>query len=234
MIQKDQPTIFPKNFIARVSSAVDGNMKYLAKGLGQIEVDENRADFLKKFDVTPEQTVLVQTTYDGDDYTRYTVVDGNNKGQGMVKPILFNSDSLATTTKNVAIFLPIADCIGAFMYDPVHEAIMVVHLGRQHIEQHGATKSVEFMKQNFQTDPQELLVWMGPAPFKEAYPLFSFDNRSLHEVSLEHLKEAGVNLANVTICEVDTTKDTNYFSHSEFLKGNRDTDGRYGIVAMLK
>ncbi len=234
MISKDQPNSFPNNVIAGVSSLADGNMKYLDQGLKQLQVDENRRRFLKKLDIQLEQTVLIRTTYDGEDYARYKVVDENHRGQGMVRPSLFNSDSVATQTKNVAIFLPIADCIGAIIYDPSQQALMVAHLGRQHTEQYGAQKSIAFMAEHFSSKPEDLLVWLGPAPFKESYPLFSFDNRSLHDVTTEHLVAAGVDPANLTICQVDTSTDSRYFSHSEFLKGARETDGRYAVVAMLK
>lgn len=234
MITKDQPAVFPATVTSGVSSIADGNMKYLKQGLQQLEVDENRSRFLAKRDIRPDHTVLIQTTYDGQDYNRYKVVDENHRGQGIVKPVLFDSDSLATNTKNVAIFLPIADCIGAILYDPEHEALMIAHLGRQHTEQHGAAKSVEFMTEKFGTDPRDLIIWVGPAPFKESYPLFSFDNRSLHDVNTEHLITAGVTTPNITVCQVDTAVDTGYFSHSAFLKGTREIDGRYAITAMLK
>ncbi len=234
MISKDQPAIFPPHVAAGVSSVEDGNMKYIEKGLVQLEVDENRSRFLGKLGIRPDQTVLIQTTYEGEDYNRYRIVDENHRGQGIVKPVLFDSDSLATEARNVALFLPIADCIGAILYDPANQAIMVAHLGRQHTEQHGAAKSVEFMSTNFGTKPGDLLVWVGPAPSEKTYPLFSFANRSLHDVNVEQLRGVGVNLANITVCQVDTTIDTGYFSHSEFLKGNRETDGRYAVAAMLK
>ncbi len=231
MIQKDQPTIFPGSVIAGMSSTEDGNMKYLSDD--HRAVDDNRSRFLQKLGIELDQAVLLRTTYDGDDYLRHLVVAETNKGEGMVKPVSFNSDSLATRSKKIAIFLPIADCIGAIMYDADNEALMVTHFSRQHTQQHGATRSIEFMTENFRTDPGKLLVWMGPAPSKESYPLFTFDNRSLHDVNLEHLTDAGVDSANVTVCPTDTVKDHNYFSHSEFLKGRRETDGRYAIVAML-
>jgi len=234
MIAKDQPRIFPDNVIAAASSVNNGNMKYLGSVMDQPVVDENRRIFLEKLGIRLEQTILVKTTYEGDDYNRYKVVNENNRGQGVVRPSAFDSDALATSAKNVAIFLPIADCIGAFVYDPVHEALLVTHLGRQHTEQRGATKSIEFMVQEFNSDPNDLLVWLGPAPSKESYPLYSFHNRSLHDVNLEHLKNAGVNASSIVICQIDTIKDTNYFSHSEYLKGRRETDGRYAIVGMLK
>lgn len=234
MIAHDQPDIFPKNVVAAVSSIKNGNMKYLGPVMDQPAVDENRAAFLAKFGIRPEQTVLVRTTYDGENYTRHHVVTENNRGQGMVRPSSFNSDSLATKSKNIAIFLPIADCIGGFVYDPNQEALMVMHLGRQATEQRGAAKSIAFMAETFQSNPQDLLVWLGPAPSEKTYPLFSFDNRSLHDVNSQHLQEAGVKPMHITICKTDTVLDTNYFSHSEFLKGNRKIDGRYAAVGMLR
>lgn len=234
MITQDQPNIFPDTVVTAVSSINNGNMKYPGPVMEQPAVDENRANFLSKLGIRLEQTVLVRTTYDGSNYNRYHKVGENNRGQGMVRPSAFNSDSLATKQKNVAIFLPIADCIGGFVYDPVNEALMVMHLGRQATEQHGATKSIEFMVREFSSDPKDVLVWLGPAPSEKTYPLFSFDNRSLHDVNGEHLQAAGVNPKNITICNVDTILDTHYFSHSEFLKGRRDTDGRYAVVGMLK
>ncbi len=234
MITKDQPNIFPDTVVTTVSSINNGNMKYPGPVMEQPQVDENRANFLAKLGIRPEQTVLVRTTYDGSNYIRHHTVGENNRGQGMVRPSSFNSDSLATNQKNVAIFLPIADCIGGFVYDPKNHALMVMHLGRQATEQHGATKSIEFMARELGSDPKDLLVWLGPAPSEKTYPLFSFDNRSLHDVNAQHLKTAGVNPKNITMCTVDTILDTNYFSHSEFLKGRRQSDGRYAIVGMLR
>jgi purine-nucleoside/S-methyl-5'-thioadenosine phosphorylase / adenosine deaminase len=234
MITKDQPNVFPDTVIAAVSSINNGNMKYPGPVMDQPAVDENRANFLSKLGIRPEQTVLVRTTYDGSNYNRYHTVGENNRGQGMVRPSAFNSDSLATNQKNVAIFLPIADCIGGFVYDPVLHSLMVMHLGRQATEQLGATKSIEFMAREFGSEPEDMLVWLGPAPSEKTYPVFSLDNRSLHDVNTEHLISAGVNPKNITVCNVDTILDTNYFSHSEFLKGRREADGRYAIVGMLK
>jgi copper oxidase (laccase) domain-containing protein len=234
MITKDQPAVFPDTVVAAVSSINNGNMKYLGPVMDQPAVDENRTRFLSKLGIRLEQAVLVRTTYDGSNYNRYHVVGENNRGQGMVRPSAFNSDSLATNQKNVALFLPIADCIGGFVYDPTKHALMVMHLGRQATEQHGAAKSIEFFVKEFHSNPKDLLVWLGPAPSQKTYPLFSFDNRSLHDVNIEHLQSVGINRKNITVCTVDTILDTNYFSHSEFLKGRRDIDGRYAVVGMLK
>lgn len=234
MIEKDQPLIFGQTVATAISSISDGNMKYLSKGLEQLEVDANRAAFLRRLGISPDQTVLLMTTYEGNNYTRYKVVNDNHRGQGMVKPVQFSSDSLITSTKGVALFLPIADCVGAIMYDPLRRVLMLAHLGRQHTEQFGAKASVEFLANNFGSRPEDLLVWLGPAPGAKYYPLHSFNNRSLHEITGDHLKNAGIEPAKIAICGIDNAKSPNYFSHNQFLKGKRETDGRYAIVAMMR
>ena len=89
------------------------------------------------------------------------------------------------------------------------------------------------MAREFGSRPEELLIWLGPAPNGETYPLWNCGNRSFHEELTRQLLEAGVLPGHIEISTVDTAANPNYFSHSEFLKGNQKTDGRYAIVAML-
>ena len=110
---------------------------------------------------------------------------------------------------------------------------MLSHLGSHNLEQFGGTKSIEFLVENFQSNPKDITVWLSPAAGKDNYPLFAFADRSMHEVATEQLLKAGVNLEHITRSLVDTTKDINYFSHSEFLKGNRDSDGRFAVVTVM-
>jgi copper oxidase (laccase) domain-containing protein len=143
-------------------------------------------------------------------------------------------DALMTTQPGIALFLPLADCVGAILYDPTKKVLMVSHLGRHNIEQQGALKSVEYMKDNAGVEPNNLKVWLSPSAGKENYPLFAFDNKSQQDVVLEQLKEAGVSAANIETANVDTTTSEDYFSHSQYLKDNSKPNGRFAIVAMLK
>lgn len=235
MIASDQPTIFAGKIAAAVSSVDDGNMK--KKGMPielQKKVDSNRQKFLLPIDVDLEQAVLVKLTYDKDDFTVYETVTAEDRGKGIVRDEGPFADALATCDKNVALFLPIADCVGAIIYDPKKEVIMVSHLGRHSTEQFGGTKSIQYLVRQFGCDPADILVWFSPSPSADSYPLFKFENRSLHEVNKEHFEAAGVKPENIEVCSTDTSSDTNYFSYSEFIKGNREADGRFAVVAMLK
>lgn len=235
MIAKDQPTIFGSHLIAGVSSVQEGNIKkYGMPAELQIGVEENQKQFLQKLSILPEQTVLIKLSYDKEDFTTYDTVSQVDKGKGIVNDDAPISDALATKDKNVALFLPIADCVGAIIYDPKKEVLMVSHLGRHSTEQQGGTKSVQYLVEQFGSNPSDILVWFSPSPSADSYPLFKFENRSLHDVNKEHFETVGVKPENIEICDVDTSVDTNYFSYSEFLKGNREVDGRFAIVAMMR
>lgn len=236
MISSDQPTIFDNKIIAAVSSIKDGNMKkYNMPETVTKNADANRIAFLAHLDIQIEQSVLVNMSYDRDDFTRYTTVEPSDCGGGMVddKRIVV-SDALMTTQPDTALFLPLADCVGAILYDPQKKVLMVSHLGRHNIEQNGAYESVQYMKENANIKPSNLQVWLSPSAGGKNYPLHAFDNKSQQQVAMEQLLEAGVTPGNIEASPVDTTLDKNYFSHSEFLKDDSQPQGRFAIVAMIK
>lgn len=110
---------------------------------------------------------------------------------------------------------------------------MVSHLGRHNLEQFGGTRSIEFLQNFHNVNPSDLIVWLIPAAGKTNYPLFKFKNRSLHEVATEQLTKAGVLTKNIEASPIDSSLDKNYYSHSQFLKGKQEDDGRFCIVAVI-
>lgn len=214
------------------SAVIDGSMKSPDKN--HETVLPARRAFLEKHGISPKITTLVHLTYETDNFRRYRTVTHEDNGVGITSPATFKVDALVTTDNNHALFLALADCIAAVIHDTTNNILMMSHLGRHNLEQTGGTKSIEYLVDNFNVDPSNLTVWLSPAAGKGIYPLFSFDNRSLHEVATEQLINGGVKAENITASPIDTTTDLNYFSHSEFLKGNRETDGRFAVVAMLQ
>lgn len=234
MIASDQPTIFKNLLVTGLSSVIDGNMK---KGDLPLElqagVDENRKKFLSGKDIDLKDTVLVNISYDRNDFIRFHQVDSQDAGKGIVNNNIQVADALCTQTKGLALFLPIADCAGAIIFDPIKEVLMVSHLGRHSSEQYSALKSIEYLRDTFGCNPKDILVWLCPAASSDSYPLYAFMNQSLHEVNKKQFIDAGLLDANIEICNIDTAASKDYFSHSDFLKGNREIDGRFAIVAML-
>lgn len=214
------------------STVADGPMKPLAHETFA-SVSDTIKRFHKKNQLHPHNTTLVKLLYEGTDYTRYHAVTERDKGDGIVRESTITSDALVTTNPGHALFLPLADCIGAVIYDETHHVLMLSHLGRHNLEQFGGTKSIDYLKKHYHSDPATLTVWLSPAAGSDNYPLFSFENRSLHDVAASQLTAAGVIREHITVSPIDTTKDATYFSHSQFLKGARESDGRFAVVAVM-
>jgi copper oxidase (laccase) domain-containing protein len=232
MISTDQPTIFGREVIAAVSSKQNGNLKF---GIASdSETLENRKRFLKEVGIDIAHTSLVGITYATDDFAKYRIATVQDKTIGMLEANMTHYvDAMVVTQPNHALFLPLADCVGAVLYDPNNKVLMVSHLGRHSVEQNGAEKSVQYLVDNFGVHPAGLLVWLSPAVGKATYPLHAFDGKSLHEVITKQLQQSGVAAENIETSQVNTANNENYYSHSEFLKGGQLEKGRFAIVAMM-
>ncbi|MFZ2126570.1 MAG: laccase domain-containing protein [Candidatus Microsaccharimonas sp.] len=221
------------DILVAISTVADGSM-YNRHDKADASVIHNREVFLKKHHISLEQTTRVRTLYEGDNYCRYKEATEAEKGDGMKDDQVAISDGLVTTNLNHALFLPVADCVGAVLYDPKKQVLMVSHLGRHSLEQGGGIKSVAYLKEKYGCDPKDLKVWLTPAPGKDAYPIWKLDNKGMKEVTFEQLSIAGILPENITDNPADSTKDVNYYSYSEFLKGNRKKDGDHVVVAMMR
>jgi len=233
MISRDQPTIFGGRIIAAVSSIDDGAMNF--KGYDPEVIRDNRISFLEQTGIEPLTATLVYVTYDDTtDFTRYKIVEEDQAGEGIMEPTsAVVADALVATRPEQALFLPLADCVGAVIYDPANEILMVSHLGRHSIEQNGGTKSISYLVNEFDSDPENLLIWLSPAVGKAEYPLHALNGKGLHEAILEQMIGAGANPANIEVSPVNTAESPDYYSHSEYLKGDQSEDGRFAIVAMM-
>lgn len=236
MIAADQPSIFGPGVRVYLSSSGDGTMKDGSATSASLQTVGNYETFLTQRGIDPGHATYMTLTLDdyltGHAFTRYRAVQQDDPGHGPADPLL-GFDAITTDQPGRALAAPPADCPVAVIYDPIKHAVMVSHLGRHSVEQSGALCSVEFMMATYGSDPADLQAWVSPGPNADAYPMWAFENRSIHAVIAQQLRQAGITESNIELCSVDTVTDTNYFSHSEFLKGNRATDGRYLVCAVL-
>jgi len=227
------------NPIVLISTAADGSM-YKRREPFDAAVIENRAGYLGRNDIRMTDTTRLNPNANQraevdheTDWCRYVEIDSSSKRLGMQGDDSPATDALITKEIGHALFLPVADCVGTTIYDPTHHVLMLSHLGRHSLEQQGGIHSVEHLVKNYGSDPKELLVWLTPAPNKEVFPIWALDNKGMKEVAFEQMAAAGILLENITDNPADTATDLNYFSYSEFLKGNRTEDGDYAMIAMM-
>jgi copper oxidase (laccase) domain-containing protein len=179
----------------------------------------------------------VNLKYDNvEHFTRYYTVGPAHKQLGMTEPSDDTvADALATDTPGHALFLLIADCVATVLYDTSRHVLTLSHIGRHSAEADGGRRSVQYMTEQFGSNPADIRVWLSPAAGRENYPLYSMDARGLHEVIARQLVDAGIAPEAIETSHIDTTTSQEYFSHSRFLSGQTaQEDGRFAVVVMLK
>jgi hypothetical protein len=223
---KNEPIILADKVLIGLSTVADGDIDVRKN---DAESNQNAQEFLTRNGFDVNNSALVYVTYDRENYTDYAVADETWAGKGMKSDQSVQTvDGLATQAKDLGLFLPLADCLGAVLYDPEHCVLGVTHLGRHATEANGATKFVEFLNHEFDSDPAKLQIWLSPAAGAENYPLYKLDNKSLRVVNIEQFLTAGVKPENITGADIDTTTDENFFSHS-----SGDICQRFAIVAKI-
>ncbi len=233
MVLNDQPTIFGDRLVVAVSSVEDGSMNF--RGNDSDLIRGNRTYFLGKAGIDPLNATLLQVSFDdGDNFKRYQEVSEDDMGEGILAPdSTVIADAIVTVRPNRALFLPLGDCIGAVIYDPQNQILMLSHLGRHSLEQFGGRGSIEFLVKEYGSQPEDVLIWFSPSVGKTTYPMRQFSGKSLKEVALEQVLMTGVDINKLEVSTVDTAENQNYYSHSQFLTGNPDRNGRFAVVAMM-
>lgn len=213
------------------STVSDGSMSASVSADQRLK---NRQGFLARYGISAEQTALVHLKYEGNDFRRFVTIDSRYAGDGIVTPSTIVADALFTRDSQIALLLPVADCIGAVLSDTHQGIIGLAHLGRHNLLQEGGYALVRYMVNQFGTDPTQVEVYLSAAAGGTRYPLYDFDNQSMHSVAVDQLRSAGIDQAKITVDDRDTTTDDALFSHSEFLKGNQEIDGRQAVICMKR
>lgn len=85
-------------------------------------------------------------------------------GKGLLRPSdLEGIDGMITDTPHTLLITFHADCTPLFFLDPVKKAIGLSHAGWRGTVNGIANKTIEAMKQEFGTNPKELLAAIGPS-----------------------------------------------------------------------
>jgi YfiH family protein len=158
-----------------------------------------------------------------------------------------HADALFTTEKNIGLAVTHADCQAAIFYDPVHEAVGVVHAGWRGMAQNIYARTVEAMQRDLGTQPQNLIVCIAPSlgpdhsefknyrqelpqdfwPYQVPGKLLHFD---LWAIGQKQLLAAGLLERNVELTKVCT-----YCHPNEYFSYRRDKEtGRHATVVALK
>ncbi len=141
------------------------NLSY-TRGDKKADVDENFRRFCEAIHIDPASLVLTQQTH-----TAHVIrVTEKDKGNGITRPQQYHDvDGLVTDVPGVALITHHADCVPLFFVDPVHKAIGLSHSGWRGTAGKMGAVTVEKMRKEFGSRPEELVAAIGPSICRKCY-----------------------------------------------------------------
>lgn len=154
------------------------------------------------------------------------------------------ADALYTTEKGIGLGIYHADCQAAILYDPVHEAIAVVHCGWRGSTQDFYQRMIQTLHREIGTQPHNLIVCISPSlgpdhaefkNYKQELPKefwdyqtkpYYFDFWAISKMQLERCGVLPKNIEIAGVCTCCTPED--YFSY----RREKDTGRNATLVAL--
>lgn len=213
-------------------------------GLHADEIMRNRRQFCLEQGVDFDDVVYQWINYH-DDATYHLITEVDARNTTKFEPAVIG-DTIITRSRNVGIFLPLADCVGIVLHDPATSTLTVMHMGRHST----LTDVIPRLFTRLRTDGVEvanLIAWMSPAVQRQSYRLVYFDHADTPEwrgfidhrddgvyidmvgYNTAQLIAQGIEPVNIHASSVDSARDPHYFSHSQ-----GDHTGRFAILAYMK
>lgn len=161
------------------------------------------------------------------------------------------TDGLVTSKKNIPLGVLTADCLPILFFDPKKEVIGVAHAGYKGLLNHIIENMISSFVTRFQSDPEDIIVGIGPGiemlcyevdsqrvvEFDEAFPTFKnvcsqmggrfFFN--LKKVALQCLVKEGILDEHIENMDVCTKCNSNFYSYR-----GKDGDNRFISIIELK
>ena len=207
--------LFDNKVQLAISTLEDGNMRAFSDAEFEA-VLENQSKLSVALKTTTNKTARVLTTYiDRKSFSEYYEIAEETLPEHTIeKPEsdLIVADGLVTKSKDFALLLPLADCLGAVFYDEAQDILGLLHSGRQNLEEDGAYKFVEFLKDNYNCKAEDLQVYF--TPHAQNFEIYALNHAKLAEAAEEQLVRAGAKAENIERSDIDTVTNPDFPSNS--------------------
>lgn len=141
------------------------NLGY-TRGDDKTTVDENYKLISESIGFSWEDLVATEQVHE----TIVRVVTDEDRGKGIIKERDYSGvDGLITNTKDVPLVTYYADCVPLFLVDVKNKAIGLSHSGWRGTVKRMGEQTIKAMKENFGTNPSDLVVLIGPSICQECY-----------------------------------------------------------------
>lgn len=211
-----------------ISDINDGKMRFFDGN--ENEIMGNQAKLGELIGLENTRIARIRTIYGGrDSFTDYREITEENLPEYSInnsESVIPVTDGLVMKCHGVGMLLPLADCLGAVVFDERQKIFGVLHAGRHNIEQYGPRKYIEFLKENYECKPEDIKIYCSP--YAVNYQIDILQGMTMSEAAMKQFLEAGVLPENVIDDRINTVTDENYPSNSA-----GDIDKRFAIVAKL-
>ncbi len=131
----------------------------------------NYQEFAKAINLNPNNLVITRQIHS----TNIKVVNDNDRGKGFNKERDEEGvDGFVTNTKGLGLCILVADCVPVYLYDPVKEAIGLVHSGWKGTLGQISSKAINLMHDSFGSNPEDIICVIGPSICQDCYEV-SYD-----------------------------------------------------------
>lgn len=209
---------------------------------------QNRRELARAVGIDPNDFVFPIQVHG----THIQRINMEHRGYGALstETAIAHTDGLITNEKGICLMTMAADCVSLLFYDPVNSAIGAAHAGWKGTVQKISGHTVQRMQQEFGTNPQDLIVAIGPSAgpccyevgtevieqvlenFKDKDMLINHNGKTifnLWEANRITLMESGVIDNNIEVSEICTL----CHSHS-FYSARKGDWGRFSSGILLR
>jgi YfiH family protein len=151
------------------------------------------------------------------------------------KPGIYpETDGMITEVQGICLVVQVADCLPVYLYDPIRQAIGLVHAGWRGTCQKIITQAIQSMESNFGTCAENILVFIGPSIGPCCYEVNGDVSRhfpesvvqgsrlDLWQANQNLLIESGVRLENISVSGLCTS------CYSDWFFSHRRSGGKTG------
>lgn len=229
------------NFIYAVTNRSRGNMSLHYGDTGQALL--NRKRFLSAIGIDYKSLVCAKQVHSDN----IKLVNEKDLGRGALSydTAIADTDAFITNTKCLPLAIFTADCLSVFLYDPENLAIGLVHAGWRSSRKEILKKTINSMRDNFQSPVRNLIVSFGPAirnccyevgpEMETEFPQYTVTRQGRNFLDLIKLNEAQALDAGIKKENISDSGICTFCHNKEFFSFRKEKDscGRSMTVAML-
>lgn len=130
-------------------------------------VTANRLKLCDALEINPERLVFPKQSHSATARiidARFFAMHGEER-----KHLLDETDALITNLRGVCIAVKTADCVPVLLYDPKQRVVAAIHAGWRGTVQNIIGATINRMKDEFGSDPSDLVAGIGPSVSPEIY-----------------------------------------------------------------